>query len=224
MENNVEVIAKDLILRAQAMAAGSISDEKDALHPEVDSFVRQMLHSCSELMFSCASLAVGPHELSVNILARSIIEMGIKTHWATMSADNAILLQDATKEQLKTIFKVNAKKGLLKLLDEAENDHTESFLANGGADKGAKVPSIETMATQCGLADIYNVFYRFQSLHAHVNDVQPSPAQTSAATLMCVGSFSILLGHIGIRWLVHRSRPSNEEIRLLLGVNSDVQP
>lgn len=157
MEHDVEVIAKNLMVRAPVMADASKLDETDMFHPEVDSFVRKMLSSCSQLMFTCASLATGPHELSVNILARAIIEMVIKSHWATMSEGNAVLLQNTIKEQ-------------------------------------------------------------------HINDAQSFSAQTSLETLSCFYMFSHLLGNIGARWLIHRSRPDNKEIRGLLGLDSDVQP
>ncbi|WYX49633.1 DUF5677 domain-containing protein [Achromobacter xylosoxidans] len=174
-------------------------------------------------MRSSSELARGPHELAVNILLRSLIEIAIKMHWSTLSADNAQSLHDATHEQFKTLFKVNAKRGIAKLMDNEGEDHTESFLASGRLDKGKKLPSIEQMAEQCGFHDLYNVFYRFQSMHTHANGVQGKGPQTEAATLSAVALFCILLGHIGIRWLIHRSRPDNEEVRELLGLESRTQ-
>jgi len=223
MKDNIDLIAQDLTMRARAMFDGSSIAAKDENHPTIDAIVRQMLVSGSELMVSCASLAHGSHDLAINILNRSIIEMGIKVHWATISSDNALLLQEATKEQLKTIFKVNTKKGLLKVIDKSGIDHTASFLASGGANKGPKTPSIEIMATQCGLSDIYNIFYRFQSLHTHSNHVHSNSAQTAAQTLGYLGIFSTLLGNVGVRWLIDRSRPSNDEIRALLGFDPQRQ-
>lgn len=223
MEISIDIIATDLAHRAGAMAAGAVMAGKDAEQPQIDKVVRELLQAGSELMGTCAALAHGPHDQAVNVLLRTLIEMGIKVHWSTLSSNNAGLLQDATKEQLKTIFKVNAKTGIAKITDADGNDHTAEFLASGGADKGPKLPSIETMAEQSGLRDIYNVFYRFQSLHTHTNDVRSDSPQTKLETLRCVGVFSIFLGHISVRWLVHRNRPNNEEIRDLLGLESRVQ-
>lgn len=224
MEVGVDLIAKDLSQRAQAMAAGSTMDVRENIHPEIDAVVRRLLQSGSQLIFSCAALAQGPHSLAINILLRSIIELGIKVHWATLSSGNSRLLGAASKEQLKAIFMVNNQRGVLKIVDESGVDHTASFLAQGAAERGAKIPSIETMARQSGLIDIYNVFYRFQSLHAHINDVGDESTHPVASTLGAIGAFSVLLGHLGISWLVHRTRPTNEEIRTIMGLGSRVRP
>lgn len=218
MESNLDTIANDLIMRSSAMAAGAAMDAKDALHPEIDNFVRQSLKAGSELMRSCASLAHGANELAVNVLARSIIEASLKTHWATLSSENAKYLLALSTEQMKAIFAANAKAGIAKIVDKEGNDFTADFLSSGGATRGQKQISIEAMARQAGLVDLYNVFYRFQSLHTHGNNISGAGTQTSALTLNCVGAFSVLLGHQGVRWLVHRSRPDNEEIRSLLGL------
>lgn len=224
MEINVDTLANDLMLRSGAMAAGAGMDAKDSLHPEIDEFVRQSLKAGSELMRSCASLAHGPHELAVNALVRSIIESSLKMHWATLSSENAKHLFALSAEQMKAIFAVNVKTGIAKIVDREGNDFTSEFLSSGGAARGQKPTSIEVMARQAGLIDLYNVFYRFQSMHAHGNSASSTSEQTSALALNCIGEFSVLLGHIGVRWLLHRSRPDNGEIRSLLGVNDGVHP
>lgn len=175
-------------------------------------------------MASCASLAVGPNELAVNVLVRSIIELSLKLHWATLSAENAKHLSNLSAEHLKTIFRANAKAGIAKIVDRQGNDFTAEFLSNGHADRGQRQVSLEVMAQQSGLHDIYNLFYRFQSMHTHGNIDSGSSALTTPGTLGVVGVFSILLGHLGVRWLVHRSRPDNEEIRSLLGLGPSVHP
>lgn len=221
---DIDLIAKDLAQRAAAMAAGAEISAKDNNHPETDAALRQFLHTGSQLMTSCSTLSHGPHELAVNILLRSLIEIAIKAHWSTMSSGNAQVLMGATKEQLKTLLRINAKKGLGKILDTSGNDHTEAFLSSGRFDKGARLPSMDMMAEQCGLSDLYNIFYRFQSLHTHGNDVGEDSPSTQARTLCAVGAFSNLLGHVGIRWLVHRGRPDHEEIRAVLGLESERRP
>lgn len=222
---NIDLIAKDLVFRSHAMAAGSKIDATDKNHLEIDSVVRQILNSGSQLMKSCASLAHGTHELALNTLLRSIIEIVIKTHWVTLSQDNAVLLQNAGKEQLKTVAKINLKNEKFRVVDKFGNNHSKSFLANDLLDKKSKIPSIETMASKCGLSDIYNIFYRFLSIYTHVNELNhntdySNTKHSSIEILKCVGLFSILLGHLGVRWLVHRNRPNNEEIRALLGLDS----
>ncbi|WP_394696245.1 DUF5677 domain-containing protein [Pseudoxanthomonas japonensis] len=224
MESNVDTLVNDLVLRSGAMAAGAAMHAKDALHPEIDTFVRQSLGAGAELMRSCASLANGANELAVSVLARSIIESSLKTHWATLSPENAKHLLALSTEQMKAIFAVNAKAGIAKIVDKEGNDFTAEFLSSGGAARGQKPISIEVMARQAGLIDLYNVFYRFQSMHTHGNTVSVASTQTSALALNCVGAFSVLLGHLGVRWLVHRSRPDNDEIRSLLGLNDSVHP
>lgn len=224
MEINIELIAKDLKLRSEAMAAGASMPAKDEMHSEIDLILRQSLKTGSELMGSCAALASGPHELAVNVLIRSLIELGLKAHWATLSSDNAKHLLASSKEQVKAIFRANAKTGIAKIVDGDGNDLTAEFLAGGRAERERKQLPIETMAQQCGLHDIYNIFYRFQSMHTHANDVSDSHLETRANTLCCVGAFSIFLGHVGVHWLVARSRPDNEEIRDLLGLNASVHP
>lgn len=224
MERNVDLIAKDLKVRSEVMAAGASMPAKDGSHPDIDSILRQLLKTGSELMASCAALSSGPHELAVNVLIRSLIELGLKAHWATLSSDNAKHLLASSREQVKTIFKANAKRGIARIVDGDGNDLTAEFLASGRAEREQKQLSIETMAQQSGLHDIYNVFYRFQSMHTHGNDVSDRSQETKAATLCCVGAFSMFLGHVGVRWLVARSRPDNEEIRDLLGLNASVHP
>lgn len=224
MESNVEAIAKDLMLQSGAMLAGASMGAKDALHPEIDAFVREALKAGSELMASCASLAVGPNELAVNVLIRSIIELSLKLHWATLSSDNAKHLLALSTEQVKMIFRVNAQTGVAKIVDRQGNNFTTEFLASGRADRRQKQVSLETMAQQSGLHGIYNLFYRFQSMHSHGDNVSGSCAMTTSGTLAVVGVFSILLGHLGVRWLVHRSRPDIEEIRSLLGLDASLHP
>lgn len=219
MENDINKLAADLKQRAAAMAEGSTFDPADSKSPIRDRVVKKMLKNGSELMNSCATLANGPHENAVNVLIRSLIEMGIKVHWATISEENAAYLDGTTKEQIKTITRVNTKTGILCVVDANGNDVTESVLSTGRAAKSRKTLSIETMACQCQLEDIYNIFYRFQSLHTHGNVIASESASTNPITLNCVGAFSMLLGHSGVRWLLHRSRPNNEEIRVLLGLN-----
>jgi hypothetical protein len=211
-------------MRSEAMAAGAAMDSKDVLHPDIDAFVRQSLRAGSELIASCSCLALGSNELAVNVLTRSIIELSLKAHWATLSSENAKHLLALSTEQIKTIFKVNATTGIARMVDLEGGDFTAEFLLSGSAGRGQKKVSLETMAIQSGLRDIYNVFYRFQSMHTHGNEVSGSAVQTASVTLSCVGVFTILLGNIGVRWLVHRSRPDNEEIRALLGLNANTHP
>jgi len=220
MENDINKLAADLKQRAAAMAEGSTFAPADSDNPIRDRVVKKMLKNGSELMNSCATLANGPHEHAVNVLTRALIEMGIKVHWATISEENAAYLEGTTKEQIKTITRVNTKTGILRIVDMNENDVTESILSDGRAAKSPqKTPSIETMACQCELEYIYNTFYRFQSLHTHGNFIASESASTAPITLNSVGAFSMLLGHAGVRWLLDRSRPHNEEIRELLGLN-----
>ncbi|HGM7320990.1 TPA: DUF5677 domain-containing protein [Stenotrophomonas maltophilia] len=224
METDLNSIASDLMQRSGAMAAAASLKANDSLFPDVDSFVRQALTGGGELMSSCACLAMGSNDLAVNILGRSIIELSIKTHWATLSSENARHLLALSSEQIKAIFMANARTGIAKIVDREGNDCTAEFLTNGGAARGQKQVSVEAMARQAGLLDLYNVFYRFQSMHAHGNDVAGSRLQASSMALNCVGAFSVLLGHLGVRWLLHRDRPDNEEIRALLGLNDSAVP
>ena len=113
MESNVDAIAKDLMLRSGAMAAGASINALDNQHPEIDAFIRQAMQAGSELMASCACLASGPHDLAINVLSRSVIELSLKTHWATISTQNAEHLLALSSEQIKTIFRVNAQATVL---------------------------------------------------------------------------------------------------------------
>lgn len=206
------------------MAAGATLNAKDSLYPDVDLFVRQALTGGSELMSSCACLAKGSNDLAVNILSRSIIELSIKVHWATLSPDNARHLLALSSEQIKAIFLANARTGIAKIVDRNGNDYTADFLSGGGAARGQKQVSVEAMARQAGLLDLYNIFYRFQSMHSHGNGASRSKIQAGPLALNCVGAFSVLLGHLGVRWLLRRDRPDNEEIRVLLGLNDGAVP
>ena len=224
MEHNVDLITRDLKLRSEVMAAGASMPAMNDANPEIDRVMRQSLKTGSELMASCATLAFGPHELAVNILIRSLIELGLKAHWATLSTENAKHLLASSKEQAKAIFMVNAGTGIAKIRDKDGNDLTSEFVESGRAKRGQKQLSVELMAKQCGLQDIYNIFYRFQSMHTHGNETSGESSATRPETLCCVGAFSMFLGHVGVRWLVSRRRPDNEEIRDLLGLNASVQP
>lgn len=224
MENNVNLIAKDLKLRSEAMAAGASMPAMNDAGPEIDLVIRQSLKTGSELMASCAALASGPHELAINVLIRSLIELGLKAHWATLSIENAKHLLASSKEQAKALFMANVRTGIATMRDKEGNDLTVEFVASGHVKRAQKPLSIEEMSKQCGLHDIYNVFYRFQSMHAHGNDTSSESSTTRPGTLCCVGAFSMFLGHVGVRWLVSRCRPDNEEIRELLGLNASAQP
>lgn len=224
MEHNVDLIAKDLKLRSEVMAAGASMPAMNDAGPEIDLVMRQSLKVGSEIMASCAALASGPHELAINVLIRSLIELGLKAHWATLSIENAKHLLASSDEQAKIIFMANVRTGIATIRDKEGNDLTAELVASGRFERAQRPLSIEEMAKQCGLHDIYNVFYRFQSMHAHGNDASSESSVTSPDTLCCVGAFSMFLGHVGVRWLVSRCRPDNEEIRELLGLNAIVQP
>ena len=169
MENNVELIAKDLKIRSEAMAAGASMTAMNDVSPEIDQVIRQSLKAGSHLMASCAALASGPHELAVNILIRSLIELCLKIHWTTISTENANHLLSSSKEQIKTIFISNAKTGIARIVDKDGNNLTKAFIESGRTKREQKQISVETMAKQCELQDIYNTFYRFQSMHTHGN-------------------------------------------------------
>lgn len=224
MENNVELIAKDLKIRSEAMAAGASMTAMNDVSPEIDQVIRQSLKAGSHLMASCAALASGPHELAVNILIRSLIELCLKIHWTTISTENANHLLSSSKEQIKTIFISNAKTGIARIVDKDGNNLTKAFIESGRTKREQKQISVETMAKQCELQDIYNTFYRFQSMHTHGNEISDVSLATKPVTLGCVGAFSMLLGHMGVRWLAARCRPENEEIRDLLGLNAGSYP
>lgn len=89
MESDVALITQHLKTDSDVMAAAAAMTARDATSPITDLLLRQFLKTGSELVASSSALASGPHECAVNILSRSIIEMCIKAHWATVSAGNA---------------------------------------------------------------------------------------------------------------------------------------
>src|SRR5690606_18525284 len=101
-------------------------------------------------------------------------------------------------------------------------DHSQRFLEEGSLKRVVKKKSIETMASEAGALGLYNMFYRFTSLHTHGNlldEPRTDDPRDVSAMLSALGAVSKATGHVCIRWLLGRERPSDAELLELLGVH-----
>jgi hypothetical protein len=221
MEGTPQDYGKSLELHAEMLRRASTFEAKAPDQPERDKYCRLVLLRTADLVESCSLFVEAVHVVAGQVLMRSMLEDLIKVLWATLDETNAANLSSLGLDQLKLMMRANLQGGTARIKDHDGNDHSERFLKEGRLSTNGKKKTVESMAKEAGAIGLYNMFYRFASLQTHGNMLDGAHKISAAdvsAVLGAVGAIAKATGHISIRWLLGRERPSNEELLNLLGV------
>ena len=76
-----------------------------------------------------------------------------------------------------------------------------------------------------GVAHLYDIFYRFFSVDTHGfgprETASAERSQAAVVHMQGIGALTLATGHVGVFWLLHRTRVDNESLRLLLGFGGE---
>lgn len=226
-QNRVD-LAESMSEQSQRLKAASTIAASGATDVRDDLVRHHMLHS-SELVRGAAALGREQNATSLGILARSLLEALISELWIVISIDNAQEQKKVEITELARVLKINLKSGKAKILNShSGEDATTDFLKTDRMNSIQKRKSVVDQAAEAGVEDLYNIFYRFLSMETHGHNKTKSceeddPHMLSTMHMQGIGAVSRAIGHVGVRWLLHRERIDNESLRDVLGLN-DKQP
>lgn len=189
-----------------------------------DDLARQHLCRAAELVRGAAALGAIQNAACLGILGRCLLEQLITALWAIRSLENARTHQNTAKTELAKALKINLKAGKAKIKNRhTGEDATTEFLETEQMKNIPKRKSVEELAKEADVSDLYTVFYRFMSLETHghhdqLKDDSDANAQNEMH-LQGIGAISRAIGQACVWWLLHRSWPDNESIRDVLGLN-----
>jgi hypothetical protein len=191
-----------------------------------DEIIRQHLLRSAELVRGAAALGREQNAACLGILARSLLEALISALWIVISTENAKTQQEASVAELSRALKINLQSDKGKVWNShSGEDATEKFLKTDWMKNITKRKSVVDQAAEAGVTDLYNIFYRFLSLETHGHNKMESPEDDDSQELSIIhiqgiGAISRAIGHVGVRWLLHRARTDNESLREVLGLNN----
>lgn len=205
------------ILHASAQL--EVNDEPDPR----DEHVRRHLERAAEVVRACAALGRANNPTALGLLARTHLEALIQVLWVTGSTTNADELVDAKADEVVRMARVNMQSGKLRVMNKTTGeDESARFLSDERLKPRRRRRSVESYAEEAGVHDLYNIFYRFLSLETHGHQLEVNADRSdwklTAMHLQGIGGLTQALGHTGVRWLIHRQKPNNEELRDLLGL------
>jgi hypothetical protein len=211
MHEQVEVLTS-----AAAIEATGQTDLRDEI-------ARQHLRRAAELVRGAAALGAVQNAACLGILGRCMLEQLITALWAVRSRENAQTHLLAATTEVTKALKINLQAGKAKIKNSyTGEDATVEFL---GTEQMKNIPqrkSIEELAREAGISDLYTVFYRFMSLDTHGHN--GALMGDTDANVLCemhlqgIGAISRAIGQACVWWLLHRSWPDNEYIRDVLGL------
>ncbi len=189
-----------------------------------DEIAHQHLRRAAELVRGAAALGAVKNSACLGILGRCLLEQLITALWAIRSQENAQTHLSAATTELTKALKINLQAGKAKIKNRCtEQDATAEFLDAEQMKNIPKRKSVQVLAKDAGISDLYTVFYRFMSLDTHghhgtLKDDSDANAQCEM-NLQGIGAISRAIGQACVWWLLHRSWPDNEAIRDALGLN-----
>lgn len=220
MRGTPQDYAKSLKLQAEKLLEDSRCSVQSDDHPKRDRYSRCILARTSDLVASCSLFVEGTNAVAGQIIMRSMIEDLIRILWATLDESNAEHLMVLGVDEVKRALRANLQSRAGRVMDREGNDRSEQLLRDSSLSASIKKKTVETMAREAGAIDLYNAFYRFISLQTHGN-LLDAPSVTSpleiSAVLSGAGAISKATGHVGVRWLLRRERPNNNELHKVLG-------
>jgi len=206
-----------LLLAASEVEASGQADLRDEI-------ARQQLGRAAELVRGAAALGANQNAACLGILGRCLLEQLITILWAVRSIENAQSHQSSAKAELAKALKINLKAGKAKIKNRHTGaDATAEFLETDQMKSIPRQKSVEELAREAEVSDLYTVFYRFMSLDTHGHHDAPKGSSDSISLceihLQGIGAISRAIGQACVWWLLHRNWPDNESIRNVLGLN-----
>jgi hypothetical protein len=186
-----------------------------------DDSIRHLLARSGELARAGAALCRINNPTALSLLERVVLEDLIRILWVTISDSNANKLQSGAVAALFRLVSVHVQSGREKIRSQKTGEDLSSrFLAD--KKNLPKPKSIETLAREAGVLDLYDIFYRSLSLDTHGHDLGPEEETGEwDLTVMHMQTFCAMttaIGHAGTLWLRARQRVDNEVLRGFLGV------
>jgi hypothetical protein len=219
--DNSELIYQSLMTQAGLLASAATIDATGDKHGR-DKLIQQILGRSAELMRGAGSLGRDKNPITLGIVARAILENLILILWVVISEENAREQDDAGVAELARLARINLESGKAMIRDRDTGlDATAEFFASERFKNLPKRKNVVTRAEEAGVADLYNIFYRFLSMEMHGHEVGKGDGDDDAAEIIHmqgIGALGQAIGHAGVRWLLHRERTDNETLRILLGL------
>jgi len=189
-----------------------------------DAEVRKIVGRCAEIARGAAALGLQRNAVALAVLARTMVESLILLLWVEVSEENAIHQSQAGLVELTRVAKINIENGKLKVRNHnTGEDASAEFLKSDRFKKLATPKKVIDQATEAGVEDLYQIFYRFMSMATHGHDIQgkeEDPDANLIVELQGIGALCMGVGHASLRWLLGRERTDNETLRQLLGLGS----
>jgi hypothetical protein len=189
-----------------------------------DKEVHKILERSAELLRGAVALGRDRNSLTLSIVLRTVTENLIVLLWVLVSEENAQRQSGAGQAEMMRIARLSLEGGYGKIInEETGEDETAEFLASGRL-KGPSSKPTEQCAREAGVLSLYAMLYRPLSLavHAHGIDMKDDDEEMLVEILLhASGSLCKAIGHVSVRWLVHRQRTDNEALREVLGLHGE---
>jgi hypothetical protein len=220
-DSAVQDYADGLAEHAKRLAfVATLKGEGEACARDVE--VRKVASRCAELVRGASALGAQNNSIALAVIGRSLVESLILILWVCVSEENAIHQSQAGLAEFTRVARINLEQGKLKIRSRATGaDETAEFLKS---DKFRKLPApkkVIDQATEAGVEDLYQVFYRFMSLATHGHDMvsdEEDPDAGLIVDLQAIGAMCVAIGHVSMKWLLGRVRTDNESLRQVLGI------
>jgi hypothetical protein len=217
-EEILKQLATDVeMLKAAAKVPGT---DKPCIR---DDEVRKILGRTAELLRGVTALGRERNVVTLTIVLRTILENLIVLLWVLVSEENVQQQSMAGLAEMRRITRINLEKGNAKIFTKATGeDATAEFLASGSL-KGSSSKNLDRCAREADVSSLYDALYRPLSMAVHAHGFDPDDSSDEPeveAELHAAGAFAKAIGHVGMRWLVHRQRTDNEALREVLGLNT----
>jgi len=151
-----------------------------------------------------------------------MVESLILILWVCVSEDNAIQQSHAGLAEFTRVARINLEQGHLKIHNrENGEDATAEFLKTDRFKNLTKQKKVIDQATEAGVEDLCQVFYRFMSLATDGHDMignDEDPEAGLIVDLQAIGAMCKGVGNVGENWLLGRVRTDNEALRQVLGI------
>lgn len=220
--DDLEFLSQSLLTQAELLSSAAVM-QAPGERSNRDGAVCQILGRSSELVRGAGSLGRDRNSVTIGIVARAILENLILLLWVEISDDNAREHNDAGTAELARVARINLESGKAKIRNRhTGQDATTDFLASERFKNLPKRKSVANRAEEAGVADLYNIFYRFMSMETHGHDLGVANGEDGDAIAIMhmqgAGGLGKAIGHVGVRWLLHRERTDDETLRMLLGL------
>ncbi len=221
MPNDLHLLSESLLIQVNLLAQAALIEHTGAVTSR-DTEVRKMLNRSAELVRGAATLGTQRNDVALAVLARTILENLIVMLWVAISETNAIERKESGLAELARLTRVNLKSGKLKVINiSIGEDATADFVMPEHLRSSPQRKSVEKLASEAGVSDLYNIFYRGLSMELHGHELIEScdrdSEQASVMHMQGIGALSKATGHVGVHWLRNRERTDNATLRGIFG-------